>query len=201
MHKLNTEGRWEMVLRDAGLWDKCIMETVEEVERGGIPYTLMCMSLPLLSHSVLYSQIMYSCLCMPPSWGTRCFFHPSVNQSRHGSQRAKGNGIHPSQQGQAPEAPAVDNTFVTDHWAIFQSDTSPLPASSKARVIREVGSLVWWRLWNPTPSHITCWKASKLQDPVGFICKALSPRLMVPNSGPDASTQKEGWKTHKHLFI
>lgn len=57
MHKLNTEGRWEMVLRDAGLWDKCIMETVEEVERGGIPYTLMYMSLPFLSHFVLCSRL------------------------------------------------------------------------------------------------------------------------------------------------
>ena len=45
-----------MVLREAGLWGKCKMETVEEVERGGIPYTLMYVSLPSLSHSVLLTK-------------------------------------------------------------------------------------------------------------------------------------------------
>lgn len=65
------------------------------------------------------------------------FFPSSMNQSRHGFQRAKGDGIHPSLRGQAPGAPAVDNMFVTDRWAIFQSDTSLLPVPSKIQGIRE----------------------------------------------------------------
>lgn len=123
------------------------------------------------------------------------------HHSSHGFQRAKGNGIHPSLQGQAPEAPVVDNMFVTDHWAIFQSDTSPLPVSSKAQVIRKVGIFCDEGFETQPPSHTVSWKTSKPQYSIGFICKSLSPRLIVQNNGPDPSAQKDNWQAQQRLFI
>lgn len=131
-----------MVPGDAGLWDKYRTEAAGE-GKAACPLPIYCTYVPsslspMLSFKLGQRAHAFECLHLR-AWYV---FHSRMNPSRHGFQRAKGNGTHPSLQGQALEAPAADNMFVTDHWAIFQSDTSTLPVSSKAQGIRKVGSLV-----------------------------------------------------------
>lgn len=148
------------------------------------------LALVVLSHSerVLHTQTM--CQPLTASIPGHDVSHSSLKQTRRGSPTARGNGADPSLRGRAPEAPAEDNMFVTDRWAAVQSGAPTLPVIS-GKLAASCDEAF------ETQPHLTP-RAGRhpSQGPSGCICKSLSPRLIVPNNGPDPSVQKEGWQAH-----